>query len=221
TERNLEKVISMIKALGPIGVIIDEIDRSMGNASGGETDGGTESRVIATLKQFMSDTENRGNVLFVVMTNRPDKLDIDLKRPGRLDVKIPFFYMDNENDAIDVLGALAKRYGVELDLAALKASNIPTKAVNAGYSNADYEAVLVQAMNAAADPSGKKITQDEFAAAFEEFMPTRDQTMITYMNYQAVLESSRRSMLPKKFADLSSEQVVSKLSELKLQYNIR
>ena len=40
----------------------------------------------------MSDTSNRGRVLFVLMTNRPDKLDIDIKRAGRLDRKIPFLY---------------------------------------------------------------------------------------------------------------------------------
>lgn len=39
----------------------------------------------------MSDPDNRGQVLFILMTNRPDKLDTDIKRPGRLDRKIPFF----------------------------------------------------------------------------------------------------------------------------------
>jgi len=29
-------------------------------------------------------TSNRGRILFLVMTNRPDKLDVDLKRAGRL-----------------------------------------------------------------------------------------------------------------------------------------
>ena len=53
----------------------------------------------------MADTENRGQVLFVMMTNRPDKLDSDIKRPGRLDRKIPFFYCETAAERVQVLVA--------------------------------------------------------------------------------------------------------------------
>ena len=36
----------------------------------------------------MSDTENRGRVLFILMTNRPDRLEVDMKRPGRFDRRV-------------------------------------------------------------------------------------------------------------------------------------
>ncbi|EXI84853.1 MAG: ATP-dependent zinc metalloprotease FtsH 3 [Candidatus Accumulibacter sp. BA-94] len=88
TEANLERVLATVKAMGPIALVIDEGDRSFGR-QGDDADGGTSSRVIARLKEFMSDPENRGQVLFILMTNRPDKLDTDIKRPGRLDRKIP------------------------------------------------------------------------------------------------------------------------------------
>ncbi|WP_386068803.1 ATP-binding protein [Tahibacter sp. UC22_41] len=97
TEANLEKVLGMVKALGPIILIIDEGDRSFGGASE-DSDGGTSSRVIARLKEFMSEPDNRGQVLFILMTNRPDKLDIDIKRAGRIDRKIPFFHPDTAED---------------------------------------------------------------------------------------------------------------------------
>ena len=89
TEANLEKVLNVVEALGEILVVIDEGDRSIGAGSGG--DSGVGSRVIARLKEFMSDTSHRGHIIFVMMTNRPDKLDTDIKRPGRFDLKIPFF----------------------------------------------------------------------------------------------------------------------------------
>src|SRR5258705_13133337 len=91
TEGNLEKILNVVKAIGQVVVIIDEGDRAFGSGEG-ESDGGTSSRVIGRIKEFMSDTDNRGRVLFIVMTNRPDKLDVDLKRAGRLDRKIPFLY---------------------------------------------------------------------------------------------------------------------------------
>jgi len=89
TEGNLEKILSVVQALGQVIVIVDEGDRAFGSQDG-EGDGGTSSRVMARLKEFMSDTTNRGRVLFILMTNRPDKVDIDIKRAGRLDRKIPF-----------------------------------------------------------------------------------------------------------------------------------
>mgnify|MGYP003340935337 FL=1 len=52
TERNLERVLATVKAMGPIAVIIDEGDRSFGNSGGEGGDEGTSSRVIARLKEF-------------------------------------------------------------------------------------------------------------------------------------------------------------------------
>ena len=101
TESNLERVLSTVKAMGPIAVIIDEGDRSFGSGGGQDTDGGTSSRVMARLKEFMSDTDNRGSVLFILMTNRPDRIEVDLKRPGRLDRKIPFFYAQTPAEQAD------------------------------------------------------------------------------------------------------------------------
>lgn len=104
-------MLATVKAMGPIAVIIDEGDRSFGSGGGDESDGGTSSRIIARLKEFMADTENRGRVLFVMMTNRPDKLDTDIKRPGRLDRKIPFFYCETPEERAQVLKAVLNRYG--------------------------------------------------------------------------------------------------------------
>ena len=96
TEGNLEKILDVVEGLGHVLLIIDEADRSMGNSADG--DGGTTSRVIARLKEFMSDTTHRGRVVMMMMTNRPDKLDADLKRPGRFDLKIPFFFPADAED---------------------------------------------------------------------------------------------------------------------------
>jgi hypothetical protein len=53
-----------------------------------------------------------GQVLFILMTNRPDKLDTDIKRPGRLDRKIPFFYAETAAERAAVVSAVLKRYRV-------------------------------------------------------------------------------------------------------------
>src|SRR5581483_10925964 len=114
TEGNLERILSVVQAIGQEKVIIDEGDRAFGNQ--GEDDGGTGSRVIGRLKEFMSDTAHRGRVLFVLMTNRPDKLDVDIKRAGRLDRKIPFLYPQTPEEVEDVLVAQLRKHKVKAEL---------------------------------------------------------------------------------------------------------
>ena len=41
------------------------------------------------IAQEMSDTGNRGRVLWLLASSRPDLIEVDLKRPGRIDVKVP------------------------------------------------------------------------------------------------------------------------------------
>ncbi len=115
TEGNLEKILNVIRAIGQVVVIIDEGDRAFGNTDG-EGDGGTSSRVIARIKEFMSDTSNRGRILFLVMTNRPDKLDVDLKRAGRLDRKIPFLYVQTPEEVELVAKALLRKNKIKTDV---------------------------------------------------------------------------------------------------------
>src|ERR1044071_4681250 len=115
TEGNLERILSVIQAIGQIIVIIDEGDRAFGG-SDGDGDGGTSSRVIGRIKEFMSDTENRGRVLFILMTNRPDKLDVDIKRAGRLDRKIPFLYPQEPAEVEQVLLAQLRKHRLQAEL---------------------------------------------------------------------------------------------------------
>ena len=61
SEGNLEKILNVIKAIGQVVVIIDEGDRAFGNTDG-EGDGGTSSRVIARIKEFMSPVAWKSSV---------------------------------------------------------------------------------------------------------------------------------------------------------------
>ncbi len=216
TEANLEKVLGMVKALGPIILIIDEGDRSFGGQSE-DTDGGTSSRVIARLKEFMSEPDNRGQVLFILMTNRPDKLDIDIKRAGRIDRKIPFFYPDTPEDVEAVLKAIFARYklGEAIDWAAARDT---TSAKLVGYSNADLEAVCLLALNMAGE--GSTVDRACFESAIADYVPARDAGMLEYMEMLAVFEASRRSMLPQRYRDMSQEDFNLRLRELKRELRL-
>src|SRR5260221_8527964 len=101
------------------------------------------------LKEFMSDPTNRGRVLFILMTNRPDKLDIDIKRAGRLDRKIPFLYAQTPEEVLPILGAQFRKNRVKFDGAV--GDFLPSAARMVGYSNADIEAIVLLAGDYASD----------------------------------------------------------------------
>lgn len=208
TESNLERVLATVKAMGPIALIIDEGDRSFGSRSE-DSDGGTSSRVIARLKEFMSDTENRGQVLFILMTNRPDKLDTDIKRPGRLDRKIPFFYAETGSERWQVMAAVLARNGYTAELNADAA--IALCEPLAGYSNADLEALALLA----ADLAGNAVSSDALKAAIDDFIPPREQHMIRYMELLAVAECSRRSLLPPRLRALTPAALQEEMALLR------
>jgi transitional endoplasmic reticulum ATPase len=215
TEGNLEKILNVIRAIGQVVVIIDEGDRAFGNTDG-EGDGGTSSRVIARIKEFMSDTSNRGRILFLVMTNRPDKLDVDLKRAGRLDRKIPFLYVQTPEEVELVAKALLRKNKIktDVDLASIRES-FSSKLI--GYSNADIEAVILLANEEAARESGgdAPVLASHFERAAIDYFPSRDAELLEYMELLAVFESSSRRLLPAKYASLTPEDLDAKLRQLR------
>src|ERR687890_2372495 len=216
TEGNLEKILNVIRAIGQVVVIIDEGDRAFGNTDG-EGDGGTSSRVIARIKEFMSDTSNRGRILFLVMTNRPDKLDVDLKRAGRLDRKIPFLYAQTPEEVEMVARALVRKNKIDtqVDLAEIRAG---FAARLVGYSNADIEAVLLMANDDAAREGGTSaaVTAEHFLRAATDYFPSRDAELLEYMELLAVFEASSRRLLPAKYASMTPEELVARLRHLRL-----
>jgi ATP-dependent 26S proteasome regulatory subunit len=215
TEGNLEKILDLVDALGYVLLIIDEADRSL---SSGDNDGGTSSRVIARLKEFMSDTSHRGRVVILMMTNRPDKLDVDLKRPGRFDLKIPFFFPEAPGERKLILEALLRKNdlklsrGVKLDQAVEQTD---------GYSGAELELILLAAANLSAERGHKGISQSDLDDATLDVIPSRDTRMLKYMELLAVFEASARRMLPKRYADMDTQVVQDELDALRMQLGRR
>jgi transitional endoplasmic reticulum ATPase len=216
TEGNLEKILNVIRAIGQVIVIIDEGDRAFGNTDG-DGDGGTSSRVIARIKEFMSDTSNRGRILFLVMTNRPDKLDVDLKRAGRLDRKIPFLYSQTSDEVENVARALVRKNKLHTNVDFTKIRNdFSNKLI--GYSNADVEAVLLLANDDAAREAGgeAEISDRHFIRAANDYFPSRDTELLEYMELLAIFESSSRRHLPPKYASLTPEELDIRLRQLRM-----
>jgi hypothetical protein len=128
SEGNLEKIFRLIRALGRCMVFIDEADQTLGKRDSGSGDSGLSGRIYSMIAQEMSDSGNRGRVLWLLASSRPDLIEVDLKRPGRVDVKVPLLPTSTPAESAQLIATLAKRYGLTLeqaDLARLE-SRMPT-----------------------------------------------------------------------------------------------
>ncbi|MCB9542033.1 MAG: ATP-binding protein [Myxococcales bacterium] len=218
TEANLEKVLDVIEGLGEILVMIDEGDRSIGGGDGGG-DSGVNSRVMARLKEFMSDPTHRGRIIFVMMTNRPDKLDTDMKRPGRFDLKIPFFSPQSAAERAAIVQAVIRRHRLPADLP--DDALLPILEDLDGYAAADLEALVLLAyddLQSGDLPEGlteapQGITAPFLARAAADFMPTRETDMIRYMELLAVHEASNRRLLPERLRDIEVAELTAQLAD--------
>ena len=112
TEANLEKIFTLLHALGRCIVFVDEADQALGKRDSGSGDSGVSSRVYSMMAKEMSNTRNRGKIMWVLASSRPDLIEVDLKRPGRIDVKIPLFPSLNSQEGFSLIRALCKRKGV-------------------------------------------------------------------------------------------------------------
>jgi hypothetical protein len=128
SEGNLEKIFRLIRALGRCMVFIDEADQTLGKRDSGSGDSGLSGRIYSMIAQEMSDSGNRGRVLWLLASSRPDLIEVDLKRPGRVDVKVPLLPTSTPAESAQLIALLAKRYGLALtaeDLSRLE-TRMPT-----------------------------------------------------------------------------------------------
>jgi transitional endoplasmic reticulum ATPase len=86
TESKLREIFQKAKESAPSIIFIDEIDAIAPKRE--DTFGDVEKRVVAQLLALMDGMSDRGNVVVLGATNRPDSLDPALRRPGRFDREI-------------------------------------------------------------------------------------------------------------------------------------
>ena len=120
TEGNLEQILNVLRAMGPVVVVIDEADAALGNREGGG-DSGTSSRVFSMIASQMGDTRYRGKLLWMLLTSRPDLLPIDLKRQGRAEVHLPLFSPSDDAEVEFMIKVMARKNKASLAAGAVPA----------------------------------------------------------------------------------------------------
>ncbi len=211
TESNLEKIFAILRALGQVVVFVDEADQAAGKREGGDGDSGLSGRVYSMLAKEMSDTRNRGRIIWVFATSRPDLLEVDLKRQGRLDVHIPLFPPETPAEREALLLAIAKKLKFPL-----AAGDLPPFADDLRLGGNELEGVLVRALRThELSPEPKRPVKDVLAELLREVRPNPHTRKLEYMDLVAVKECTDVRFLPERFRALSPEEIEGRIDELR------
>ncbi|MCA9812253.1 MAG: CDC48 family AAA ATPase [Nitrosarchaeum sp.] len=100
TEAKLRDIFKEAKDNSPSIIFIDEIDAIAPKRE--EAYGDVEKRVVAQLLALMDGLNERGNVIVLGATNRPDSVDPALRRPGRFDREFEIS-VPNEDGRLEIL----------------------------------------------------------------------------------------------------------------------
>jgi hypothetical protein len=199
SEGNLEKIFRLIRALGRCMVFIDEADQTLGKRDSGSGDSGLSGRIYSMIAQEMSDSGNRGRVLWLLASSRPDLIEVDLKRPGRVDVKVPLLPTSTAAESAQLIGLLARRYGLALtpeDLARLE-PRMPTLLTPGA-----AEALVVKAYRhskTASVPGGAAL--EASLSGYQNPVPA---DVLDFQMRIAIREATDLSFVPPAFRDMAS-----------------
>jgi SpoVK/Ycf46/Vps4 family AAA+-type ATPase len=234
TESNLEKIFAILRALGQVVVFVDEADQAAGKREGGDGDSGLSGRVYSMLAKEMSDTNNRGRIIWVFATSRPDLLEVDLKRQGRLDVHIPLFPPETAQEREALLLAIARKLKFPLT-----ADDLPPFTDDMTLGGNELEGVLVRALRiyelsaespgsnvrSISDPAQpgpgadaaepRRLIKAVLADVLKEVRPNPHTRKLEYMDLVAVKECTDARFLPERFRALSPEELETRIDALR------
>src|SRR5947199_548543 len=137
SEERLREVFKEAQKNAPSILFIDEIDSIAPKRE--EVTGEVERRVVAQLLSLMDGLEERGRVVVLAATNRPDSIDPALRRPGRFDREIEIGVPDKAARH-EILQVHTRAMPLTLDVDLHRLSDICH-----GYTGADISALCREA----------------------------------------------------------------------------
>ncbi len=182
TEARLRDIFKEARDSAPSIIFIDEIDAIAPKRE--EAFGDVEKRVVAQLLALMDGMSERGNVIVLGATNRPESIDPALRRPGRFDREIEVG-VPNAEGRLEILQIHTRGMPLapnDIDLRSLAAELH-------GYTGADIKALCREAAMKALrrylpeiDLEGDKISREtletmeirnkDFREGMKEIIPT-------------------------------------------------
>jgi transitional endoplasmic reticulum ATPase len=219
SERQLTKVLDLLKAMAPVIVFIDEIDQAIGQRSTNSGDSGVNARMFGKILEFMGDNANRGDVIWIAATNRADILDDAMLR--RFDRIIPVLLPGSEAEWVSVVEGIGfqLRGGVQMmGVKEFVKQNINLLRMN--HSGSSMEMVVRRAYEDTLRKGGTAISQKSLQDAFEQFKTNFNLSMYKAQTLLSVFACNEVKFIPKpgdaySYGDDELDKVIAKAIEQK------
>lgn len=116
SERSVRQLFSRARTSAPCVIFFDELDALVPRRDDSLSE--SSSRVVNTLLTELDGLESRGQVFVIAATNRPDRIDEAMCRPGRLD-KLLYIDLPSKQERTEILktisAKLSKADGLDID----------------------------------------------------------------------------------------------------------
>ncbi|XP_059470109.1 ATPase family gene 2 protein homolog A [Neocloeon triangulifer] len=183
SEKAIRTLFRRARQVAPSIVFFDEVDALCGKRgdSGNETGSNVQERVLAQLLTELDGVEALGNVTVVAATNRPDRIDKALLRPGRLD-RIIYVPLPDSETRNEIFTIHMRKTPVSEDV------SVPDLVEKTeGYSGAEVSAVCHEAALAALqeDITATNVQPRHFEQALLSVTPRTPASLLEmYAQYQ-------------------------------------
>ena len=201
TEQNWERIRSVLEAMGNVMVLYDEADTEIGGRSAQTHD--VDRRLFGNILKMMSEPQNRGKIIWVIITARPDRLEPDIKRSGRAGEHLPVF--DNEGQEKEAfIRHVLQQVDIELDRFSPEQRAAFLQFTDK-YFPADFDQLLTELKRRKLVDA--ELTADIVLEEVRDFIPSDTARQREFQEMLAVLECTSREILPDRYVNLAREDV--------------
>ena len=198
SERNFFKALQSLRTLTPLVVVEDEADQSEHGRDEYSGDTGVSNRLRQMRFEFTGDPAIRGKVLWIRITNRPDRLDQADLRSGRSSERIPFF-MPDFTEKCHIFQVVARRSHIACDCADF--ADI-TRYLEARHpeviTGADIEELVFRAYRQARLAGRDQALPEDFRQVIDDFLPPHQTEVLRHMERLALNQCSSRRFVPER-----------------------
>lgn len=205
TDRIFEQVRTVLEALGNVIVLIDEADTQFGKP--GDQTHETEARLFGALIRMMGDPKNRGRIVWVLLTARPERLAPDLKRSGRAGLHLPVFDPEGP-DREAFLHYTLKQAGMDYPSLPADSKMLLSKRTEQ-FAPADFEELSQQLRAEIA--LGNQLNNNALVAILDNLRPIDISSQRRLQTLQAIMHCSRNNLVPESFRDIDRASISAEL----------
>jgi SpoVK/Ycf46/Vps4 family AAA+-type ATPase len=205
SERNYWKILQALRSMTPVVVLEDEADQSEQTRDEYSGDSGVGNRLRQMRFTFTGDPSIQGQVLWIRISNRPDRLDAADKRSGRSSERIPLL-MPDATEKARIFEVMPAKHGFPCEVGDFTAIVDHCERRHPGQiSGADIEEITFRAYRRARWRGAEAIAPDDLHWAVDDFIPFQDRHAIETQERAALALCSSRQFLPEDRKELIEE----------------